>query len=144
MLDGDMNRFGHLGFSLLIFSPLLSLFSFTEISIAVIFSLLPDIDLILKVEHRRYTHNITFALIMALIFFLFLNDILVSAFIFAGIFSHILADLFTKKKFAPFYPLSNKKFALGLFRSDNLAVNYSLLFLGLFSFAYFSNIISIR
>jgi inner membrane protein len=135
-----MNRIGHLGFSLFLFSPFLVLFPAKDVVSAVVFSLLPDIDLILKIKHRIYTHNFAFAFALFFTFFILLGDIKMSFFIFLGIISHILADLLTKTPFAPFYPISGKKFALKLFRSDNKIVNYSLILLGTISFAYFYGI----
>jgi len=135
-----MNRFGHLGFSLILFSPLLSYFSTTEVMTAILFSMLPDIDLVLRIKHRMYTHNILFASLISLAFLFLLKDEMIATFIFLGVFSHILADLLTKMPFAPLYPLYRKRFALRLFRSDNAVVNYSFLIVGIFFFAYFYGI----
>lgn len=139
-----MNRLGHLGFSLLIFSPLLKILPAPYVLFAVAIAMLPDVDLVLKIGHRKYTHNVTFAALIAILFYSLLSSLLLAVLAFFGVFSHILADLMTKKKFAPLYPLSKKKIALKLFRSDNKPINYAFFLLGLISFVQFSEELPIK
>ncbi|MEM0202988.1 MAG: metal-dependent hydrolase [Archaeoglobaceae archaeon] len=135
-----MNRLGHLGFSLLVFSPLLKFFPISYVLFVIALAMLPDIDLVLRVEHRKYTHNVTFAFLTAVLSYVLLASFLLATLAFLSVSLHILSDLMTKQKFAPLYPFSQKKFALKLFRSDNKPVNYVVFFLGLLSFVHFSNV----
>lgn len=134
-----MNRLGHFGFSLLVLSPLLQIFSLSYVLFAVALAMLPDIDLVLRIEHRKYTHNVAFASSMAILFYALFASSLLAILAFLSVLLHILADLMTKQKFAPLYPFSKKKFALKLFRSDNKPINYTVFLLGLVSFAHFSS-----
>ncbi|MEM4292333.1 MAG: metal-dependent hydrolase [Archaeoglobaceae archaeon] len=135
-----MNRLGHLGFSLLLLSPLLKFFPISYVLFAIALAMLPDIDLVLRVEHRKYTHNVTFALLIAVLSYVLLASFLLSILAFLSVLLHVIADLMTKQKFAPLYPFSKKKYALKLFRSDNKSVNYIVFLLGLISFMHFSNV----
>ncbi|MEM0266854.1 MAG: metal-dependent hydrolase, partial [Archaeoglobaceae archaeon] len=135
-----MNRLGHLGFSLLLLSPLLKFFPISYVLFAIALAMLPDIDLVLRVEHRKYTHNVTFALLIAVLSYVLLASFLLSILAFLSVLLHVIADLMTKQKFAPLYPFSRKKYALKLFRSDNKSVNYIVFLLGLISFMHFSNV----
>lgn len=135
-----MNRPGHIGLALLLFSPLLTNFDLNFVLIAVALTIAPDIDLILRIEHRKYTHNITFASIVAILVFMVTKSSWLAFLVLLSIFAHIVADLLTVQKFAPLYPFSKKKYALKLFKSNNTAVNTAVLLLGIASFAYFSNL----
>lgn len=135
-----MNRFGHIGFALLVLSPLIDKFDLGYILIAVASTLFPDIDLRLKIGHRKYTHNITFGFLVGILVFMLSKSSWLAFLVLMSIFAHILADLLTIQKFAPLYPFSKKKYALKLFKSNNTAINTAVLLLGLASFAYFSNI----
>jgi inner membrane protein len=140
-----MNRPGHLGFALLILSPLMKFTDVNFVVITTLFSLTPDVDMILKIRHRAYTHNVTFGALLAL------ASALITVFVlkaptkgfeyalaaFTGVAIHIIADLLTIQKFAPLYPFSNKKMSLRLLRSNNAVVNASLFVLGVFSFIFF-------
>lgn len=135
-----MNRPGHIGLALLILSPLLAKFDLNSILIAVALTISPDIDLLLRLEHRKYTHNITFASLVAILVFVFSRNFWLAFLVLLSIFAHITADLLTMQKFAPLYPFSKKKYALKLFKSNNTAINTAVLLLGIASFAYFSNL----
>ncbi|MEM0215912.1 MAG: metal-dependent hydrolase [Archaeoglobaceae archaeon] len=135
-----MNRPGHIGLALLILSPLLAKFDLNSILIAVALTISPDIDLLLRLEHRKYTHNITFASLVAIGVFMFSRNFWLAFLVLLSIIAHIIADLLTVQKFAPLYPFSKKKYALKLFKSNNTAINTAALLLGIASFAYFSNL----
>lgn len=135
-----MNRPGHIGFALFLFSPLIGKFELSYVLLAVALTVAPDIDLLLRIEHRKYTHNVTFAFLVAILVFILLKSFWLSLLVLLSIFAHLIADLMTLQKFAPLYPFSKKKYALKLFRSDNAAVNTAVLLLGITSFAYFSNL----
>lgn len=134
-----MNRFGHIGFALLVLSPFIGKFDLNSILIAVALTVSPDIDLLFKIEHRKYTHNITFGFLIGLLVFMLSKSFWLAFLVLISIFAHILVDLLTIQKFAPLYPFSKKKYALKLFKSKNTAINTAVLLLGLASFAYFSN-----
>ncbi|WP_230972450.1 metal-dependent hydrolase [Archaeoglobus neptunius] len=137
-----MNRPGHIGATLLLLSPFIPRIGTEFVVLAAAFSLLPDIDILLRVKHREYTHNITFGVIMTLTaFFAFKHTKippLLSLAIFTAVIIHILVDALTMQKFPPFYPFSKKRVAFRVFRSDNPAVNGASFVLGSLAFVYFA------
>ncbi len=132
-----MNRFGHVGFTMLTLSPLTRYVGVDFVILATVFSLLPDIDILLRLRHREYTHNLTFAALSAFVAFV-VSGVRLALAALAGITTHILADLLTMQKFAPLYPFSRRRVALKLFRSDNSVVNTMSFILGFLSFMYFT------
>ena len=141
-----MHREGHIGFSLIIISVIMSLLNswdFNSLITAVIalgFSTFPDVDLRLKISHRKWTHSVFFGLFVGLAFgwvtkMIGLNFRIGFLGAFGGILLHILGDLLTYKPFAPFYPVSKRKIALGLFRSDSAVINKLMLILGILTFS---------
>ncbi len=143
-----MHREGHIGLTLTFFSVLLYLMDSWSnrdlllVLIAVGFSTIPDVDLKFG-KHRRFTHTLTFAFLSGL-FAGFITYELSWGFdlgfngAFSGVVSHIIGDLMTYRAFAPLYPLSNRRFALRLFKSSNKFVNIGFLIAGivLFTLAY--------
>jgi inner membrane protein len=104
------------------------------------FSTFPDVDLRLGITHRKWTHSVVFGILVGLAFGWIAKMIGLGFKIgflgaFGGILLHILGDLLTYQPFAPLYPISKRKIALGLFRSDNLIVNKSMLILGILTFS---------
>jgi inner membrane protein len=136
-----MQRLGHLGFTLLLLSPFTSATGKEFIIFSAFFTLAPDIDIVLRVKHREYTHNLTFGVFLTALVSFILHESGFSWWIgfsaFTGVLMHILADLLTVQRFPPFFPFSRRKYALGLFKSDNAVVNASIFVLGVFSFIYF-------
>ena len=136
-----MNRPGHVGATLLILSPFIPRLGVEIVALAAIFSMLPDVDLVLKVKHREYTHNFTFAAIMTVLFFFLFRywDIpeMLALSVFAAVSIHIAVDACTMQKFPPLFPFSRKRVALRLFRSDNSVVNAGVFILGSIAFVYF-------
>ncbi len=141
-----MHREGHIGFSLMVISIVMSLLKCWDSKalitaiIALVFSTFPDVDLKLGIAHRKWTHSVFFGLIVGLAFGwvakmsgLSFEAGFLGAF--GGIILHILGDLLTYKAFAPLYPFSKRKIALGLFRSDNAIINRLILILGLLTFS---------
>ncbi len=141
-----MHREGHIGFSLLISSIVMWILNcwsneaLLTTLIALGFSTFPDIDLKLGIAHRKWTHSVFFGMASGVAFgyILAMSGLpfevgFVGAF--GGVVLHILGDMLTYKPFAPFYPISKRKFALGLFRSDNVLVNRLMLAAGLLTFA---------
>ncbi len=131
-----MNRLGHIGFALLVLSPIAKIAGADFVVLAAILGLLPDIDIVLRVKHREYTHNFTLAAVAALLIFPLSLTASLAAFV--GVSLHIAADLLTKQKFPPFFPFSRKRYALGIFRSDNAVVNATLFILGALAFIRFA------
>ncbi len=140
-----MHREGHIGFSLIVISIVMSLLNswdFKALITAIIalgFSTFPDVDLKLGIAHRKWTHSVFFGLIVGLAsgWIAKMSGLSFEAgFLgaFGGVTLHILGDLLTYQAFAPLYPLSKRKIALGLFRSDNVIVNKLMLILGILTF----------
>ncbi len=138
-----MHREGHIGFSLVVLSILMSILNHWDLLTAIIalgFSIFPDIDLKLGIAHRKWTHNIFFGLIAGLAFG-YITELSGLGFkagflgAFGGVILHIMGDLLTYRAFAPLYPFSKRSIALGLFRSDNAIVNRLMLILGILIFS---------
>jgi len=138
-----MNRFGHVGFTLLLLSPFMSKLGTQFVLFSALFAVLPDIDIVLKVKHREYTHNVTFGAISTLIVFVIFKSVgidgMLSLSAFVAVSIHIIADSLTMQKFPPFYPFSKKRVAFRIFRSNNAAVNILSFTLGLLAFIYFAS-----
>lgn len=137
-----MNRPGHVGATLLILSPFIPKLGVEFVALAAVFSMLPDVDLVLKIRHREYTHNFTFAAIATLLFFFLFRyagipEILALT-VFAAVSIHIAVDALTMQKFPPFFPFSRKRVAFKVFRSDNSAVNAGAFILGSIAFVYYA------
>jgi len=107
---------------------------------STILSTLPDIDLKLELPHRKYTHNVLFALLAGSAAGI-VTSVLGFGFeigfysLCVGVLTHILGDLLTYRAFAPLYPLIRRKLSLKLFHSSDKYVNSVFLLLG--SAAYF-------
>ncbi len=143
-----MNLRGHVGLTLTVLmsvfiatrSRLESWVLFTALSIMT--SSLPDIDLRLKLPHRKYTHNLLFILITS-IFFGYITSLLLNNFTLGFLSTlssgllHLLGDLMTYIGFAPFYPISGRMVALRLFKSDNKFINNLMLFTGMILLTYY-------
>ncbi len=161
-----MNWKGHVGLSLLISSLLMTPFGLNVITlsfiiITVLFSSLPDTDLIklLPIDHRDLTHNVTFGIIFgailgAMIGFLaamFTSNILgifIGLAIFLGItlgvFSHLLGDMIaglrydgTPWKIKPVRPFSDKSVGYGVFMATDEKVNIIFLKVGGLAFLFY-------
>lgn len=153
-----MRKDGHIGFSLLVLSLIqyihqkfgvptlltvepVGLETFLSTAIFILASLLPDIDLKLGIAHRKYTHNVLFALLLGMIggsvlLFAGLDYYLGFTAAFLGVISHLSADMLTRMPFAPLWPISGKKVKLGLVSSGNTLVNEGFLVLGSVSYFY--------
>ncbi len=138
-----MHREGHVGLSLAVASGIMALvhrWDLPTLAIVLVFSTFPDIDLRIGIAHRKWTHNLFFALLSGVVFGYVTYEVglgFLRGFLgaFGGVCLHILGDLLTYRAFAPLYPVSNRKFSLGLFRSDNRVVNLLMLVLGSLAFA---------
>ncbi len=161
-----MNWRGHVGLSLLIFSLLmipfgLNVFTLGFIIITVLFSSLPDTDLIrfLPFEHRDFTHNVGFGMIFAAVLAsvfgflvgIYFSDVLgglVAIGIFlaitGGVLSHLLGDIIaglrydsTPWKIKPIRPFSHKSIGYGIFLATDQKVNNIFLKVGFLSFLFY-------
>ncbi len=139
-----MHREGHVGFSLLVLSAIMYLLHKWNLLIAIIalgFSTFPDVDLKLGIAHRKWTHNVFFALASGLAFGWITEKVGLGFGVgfwgaFGGVILHILGDLMTYRSFAPLYPLSKRKTSLKLFRSDNVLINWGMLIAGISIFVF--------
>jgi len=125
--------FRNLGILLLPLSILT--FKLTYLSLTFLFLSLTFLLLSL-VHHRGITHTLTFALLCGVtsgfITLTILKDFYVGFLgAFIGVTLHIFGDTLTYKPLSPFYPFSNVRFSLKLFKSSNRIVNRSLMILGL-------------
>jgi len=138
-----MNRLGHVGLTLLLLSPFMSKLGVQFVLFSAAFAILPDIDIVLRIKHREYTHNITFGVIATIAAFFFFRAVgireIMALSAFVAVIIHIAADAFTMQKFPPLFPFSRKRVAFKVFRSDNAAVNASSFVLGSLAFVYFAS-----
>ena len=90
---------------------------------------IPDLDL--RRQHRVLLHNVLSAIVFALTATLavgvFSNNwslaVCAGLAYLAGHISHIVADMFTERGVALFYPWSTRRYRLARFRSDNEVLN---------------------
>jgi len=140
----QMNHKGHAGLTLLILSPtffLLNLKDFNSVAtliFAVGFSWLPDIDLDLEMKHRKYTHNILFAIIAGIMFGVLFNfaGLWLVGFMgaFLGTICHLLGDMLTYMPFNPLWPFREMEVALEKFESNDKIVNDGMMTIGSLAF----------
>lgn len=100
--------------------------------------MLPDVDIAVGLRHRAYTHSLVWALLLGAAG-LYLSPCCplgVGAGLALGYGSHVLGDLLTYRRFPPLWPLSRRRFSLGLFRTGDRLVNGSLLFAGVAAYTY--------
>jgi inner membrane protein len=98
-------------------------------------STLPDIDLRLRITHRKYTHNIFFGIFAAFLIGLAFDLIGLSFYVgfwstFIGVLTHLAGDLMTYRGFNPIAPFGTRKYSLKLFKSSNRLVNNAFLLAG--------------
>lgn len=151
-----MKQEGHLGYSLIINSPIiigLNYIGYPSVSFLfticiVVFCNFPDIDVkiersrinrILNIEHRGITHTLLFCFVFGLlfgsVFSLIINPISISfpvGFLtgFMCIFSHILGDIFTPSGINISPLVLDKNYSLNMFNYNNIIANYGLLLTG--------------
>lgn len=144
-----MQRDGHLGVTLLLYTPLAVLLSTTATGSApgfgfglaamVAWSLVPDIDELLPIPHRGPTHSFVAAAIAGIVTALLGIAIVdanpqVAGFGFAvgvlGVTSHLLGDVVTPMGIRPWWPLSDRKYSLSLVLSADVRTNLVLAYAG--------------
>ena len=136
-----MNPRGHMGLNLLITSLIAyalginGLYVNSIIILSTALSTLPDIDIRLRIAHRKYTHNIFLATLVAFGIG-YLTHVMGLGFnlgfwsIFAGISTHLIGDLMTYRGFNPIAPIGERNYSLKLFKSSNKEVNNTFLVAG--------------
>lgn len=148
-----MYRTGHYGAALLVYAPvgyLLVLVGRDDLAVlggagVLALARLPDYDLrVPLVRHRGPTHTVLFGLLVgaalgaggwlvgvrrgaAAGLELGLLGVAVGV---LAVGSHLLADALTPAGVRPFWPVSSRRYSLGLARADNPLANYGLLALG--------------
>ncbi len=136
-----MNPRGHIGLNLIITSlvayalGMRGLYVNSIIILSTALSTFPDIDIRLRIAHRKYTHNLFLAAIIA--FFIgYLTHVIGLGFnlgfwsVFAGMTTHLIGDLMTYRGFNPLAPIGERNYSLKLFKSSNKAVNDTFLVAG--------------
>jgi len=143
-----MNPRGHVGLNLLVTSLLAyalgmkGLYVNSIIIFSTALSTLPDIDIRLRIAHRKYTHNLFLAIIVAFITG-YLTHVIGLGFnlgfwsVFAGITTHLIGDLMTYRGFNPLAPIGKRNYSLKLFKSSNKAVNDSFLVAGAIAYVLY-------
>ena len=143
-----MHSKGHWGLALLLMSIIAIPFGFGPNNIIILIvlftaflSTIPDIDIHFEIAHRTFTHNVFFALLVAVILgilFGFIGGIeLISiGFIagFMGIMTHLLGDLMTYKEFKPFAPLSQIQISWCWFPAESETANIGFFVSGWIAF----------
>lgn len=140
-----MERDGHLGITLLLYTPIAALLSTTATGSAPVlgfglaatvgWSLVPDIDELLPIPHRGPTHSFVAAAFAGLLTAL-LGIAIVDAspgaagFGFAvgllGVTSHLLGDVITPMGIRPWWPFSDRNYSLSLVLSADVRANLVL------------------
>lgn len=143
-----VNREGHVGLTLAVTSLMLQAID-VELQKGVLLilllsflSVLPNIDLRLKIKHRKYTHNVFVAIPASTLLGLLTNHVGLGLLIgftvcLLGFLCHILGDLLTYSSFPPLWPAVKREVSLKLFKSSDKVVNSFFMFVGLLSFLLF-------
>ncbi len=146
---------GHWGASLLLYAPVAFVLLPTDPVLALAggigvlsLSRVPDVDLRLPfVSHRGVTHTMAFALAVGAALGgaaallgrqAGLGDALVPFAAFVGVYgivAHLAADVVTPSGVPLLWPLSRRRYSLGLVRAGNTLANYLLLGAGAFATA---------
>jgi len=153
-----MHRKGHVGASLLAYSPVAALVTaagFREFAVggavaAAALAMVPDLDLRVPfVEHRGVTHTVWFVAAMGVLAAVLglaagLSRGVLAGLgvgVFAGVVvavtlaAHVAADALTPMGVEPWAPRSNETYSLDVVRAANPVANYLLLGVGVFAVA---------
>jgi inner membrane protein len=143
-----MHSIGHFGLALGVMSIMMIPFGFGDnnlffliILLTAMLSALPDVDIKWGIAHRKFTHNILFAILTGILFglmFGYSSGLLYGlvGFIggFMGIMLHLLGDVMTHMAFKPFYPFSDKEYAWHWFLAKSEMANNGFFVLGVVLF----------
>ncbi|ADC66274.1 membrane-bound metal-dependent hydrolase [Ferroglobus placidus DSM 10642] len=94
-----------------------------------LFGILSDIDVLLKIKHRGFTHSLLFLFLILYLVYIFDRSLLIFAFI--GLTSHIFLDSLTKSGVQLFYP-AKRRFRILTFRYDSVILNTLIILLSLY------------
>lgn len=158
-----MDREGHLGASLLYFTPLaialvyLNRINLLFVGYGIIFStfMLPDYDMRIPfLSHRKISHSVFASVFIGIMFLAIAGGVyyyrpeMITSFyqhnpieliMFVGLMGfltmifHILGDIYTPMGVPLLLPFNDKSYSLNLFRFDNIVANYLFLFAGILS-----------
>ena len=94
-----------------------------------LFGILSDIDILLRIKHRGFTHSLLF--LFLIIYLVYLLDKSIVIFAFIGLASHIFLDSLTKSGVQLLYP-AKKRFRILTFRYDSIVLNALMILLSLY------------
>lgn len=99
----------------------------TLISLVIVGSILPDIDIKMGIKHRGFTHSLPCFFILS--YGLFLRDYEVGLFFSIGYISHLFLDFLTQKGIQLFFPF-NKRFGIKILKTNGL-VDHIIRYIGI-------------
>ncbi len=115
--------------------------SYEYIVMTGIFAVLSDLDTVIGLRHRGFTHSLSFAFAVSLMLYVASPEGYELAWISAaiGILSHLFLDSLTRGGVPLYYPLSKKRYSLPLvakhIRYDSLPANLFFIFISVFLIA---------
>ncbi len=129
-----MERRGHLGLSMLAIFGSFSVLGIRDMEalfaglVALALSTVPDMDMRMGMRHRGVTHSLGFAVLLGILtgaMFLYMGLPALLGFLagFGGVALHIVGDMLTYRPITPMWPLSGRRIALRLFRSNSRLAN---------------------
>ena len=115
--------------------------SFDYIIMTGIFAVISDLDSVIGLKHRGFTHSLSFAFLISLVMYVASPEGYGFAWISAmtGILSHLFLDSLTRGGVPLYHPLSKKRYSLPLVakhvRYDSLPANLFFIFVSVFLMA---------
>ena len=106
-----------------------------------IFAVISDLDSVIGLKHRGFTHSFSFAFLISLILYMTSPEGYELAWLSAtiGILSHLFLDSLTRGGVPLYHPLSKKRYSLPLVakhvRYDSLPANLFFIFVSVFLMA---------
>lgn len=115
--------------------------SYEYIVLTGIFAVISDLDSVIGLKHRGFTHSLSFAFAVSLVLYAASPEgyelVWISGAI--GILSHIFLDSFTRGGVPLYHPLSKRRYSLPLIakhvRYDSLPANIFFIFISVFLMA---------
>ncbi len=107
-----------IGFSHAVFAWFIAVFFVLNPVVVMLFSLVPDADLILNVSHRTILHSLFFVIPFSAFLLFAGRSFALSAL--AGMLSHLFLDSLTVTGVPLFYPFLTSYFSLFFYNSDSL------------------------
>lgn len=111
--------------------------SYEYIIMTGIFAVISDLDSVIGLKHRGFTHSLSFAFLVSLLLYATSPEGYELAWISAviGILSHLFLDSLTRGGVPLYHPLSKKRYSLPLakhMRYDSLPANLFFIFISVF------------